>query len=329
MNKTINGLISSKSAAPCLFYPVVKEMGLSLMDVLTDGKKQKDVLLEIADKYPVSAVIRMTELWCEAKAFGMDCKIDDADFPKLGTVLYPDIAALECAVVPSPLNDTLFPLIEAVRLAVPCMKKPLIVGATGPYTLGSVLNGSEEFMVNCMTEPDIVHAFLEKTTSFLIAYVLEYKKAGASGIILAEPSIAMISPDMADDLSHRYIERIISEVQDDAFSVIYHNCGAVNPHVTSIVKLSAHAFHFGSDVDLAIALDGLSSDRIVMGNIDPQRFLAESPEQIEAETRALLSRYAQYSNYVSSTGCDLSPSARIDSISRFCVTVKQWEGKDG
>jgi uroporphyrinogen decarboxylase len=328
MNKTINGLISSKSAAPCLFYPVVKEMGLSLKDVLTDGKKQKDVLLEIADKYPVSAVIRMTELWCEAKAFGMACMIGDADFPKLGTALYPDIAALESAVVPSPLNDTHSPLIEAVRLAVPCMNKPLIVGATGPYTLGSVLNGTEEFMMNSMMEPDIVHAFLDKITSFLIAYVLEYKKAGASGIILAEPSIAMISPDMAEDLSNRYIERIISEVQDDMFSVIYHNCGAVNSHVKSITKLSAQAFHFGSDVDLTLALDGLSSDRIVMGNIDPRHFLAESPEQIEAETRALLARYSQYSNYVSSTGCDLSPSARIDSISRFCVTVKQWEGKD-
>lgn len=321
MNKTINALISSRRAAPCLFYPVVKEMGLPLKDVLTDGKKQKDVLLRIAEQYPVSAVIRMTELWSEAKAFGMDCMIDDADFPKLGIALYPDIAALESAVVPSPLNATHLPLIEAVKLAVPCMKKPLIVGATGPYTLGSVLNGSEEFMINGMMEPDIVHRFLEKITSFLIAYLLEYKKAGASGIILAEPSIAMISPDMAEDLSNRYVERIISEVQDDMFSVIYHNCGAVNPHVKSITKLSAHAFHFGSDVDLTIALDGLSSGRIVMGNIDPRCFLAESPEQIESETRSLLARYAHYGNYVSSTGCDLSPNARIDSISRFCATA--------
>lgn len=320
-HKMINELISSKCAAPCLFYPVAKKMGTPLCDVLTDGKKQKDVLVRIAEEYPVSAVIRMTELWCEAAAFGMNCTMDDADFPRLGMALYPDIAALESAATPSPVNNITLPLIEAVRLTVPCLKKPLIVGATGPYTLGSVLGGSEEFMMNCMMEPTIVHAFLEKITSFLIAYILEYKKAGASGVILAEPSVAMISPDMAEEFSNRYIEKIIFEIQDKVFPVIYHNCGAVNPHMKSIVKLSADAFHFGSDVDLKIALDVLSTGRIVMGNIDPRRFITDPPVQIEEETRGLLNRYAQFNNYVCSTGCDLPPSSRLDCVSRFCDII--------
>jgi uroporphyrinogen decarboxylase len=322
MNNTINDLVSSKGSAPCLFYPVAKEMGISIHAVLTDSKIQKDVLVRIAEEYPVSAVIRMTELWCEATSFGMNCSMDDADFPKLGTPLYTDIAALEAALVPPPINDTTSPLIEAVKLAIPCMKKkPLIIGATGPYTLGSVLNGSAEFMVNCMMEPGIVHAFLEKITSFLTAYALEYKKAGANGIILAEPSVAMISPDMTEEFSNRYIERFISEIQDDTFTVIYHNCGAVNSHMEAIAKLSAQAFHLGSDVDLKLALDVLPADRIIMGNIDPRRFLFETPSQIEAETRAMLIRYGKFRNYISSTGCDLSPSARLDSISRFCSTT--------
>jgi len=321
MNEMINELISGKCAAPCLFYPVAKEMSMPLSKVLTDGETQKNVLVKIAEEYPVSAVIRLTELWCEATAFGMSCTMDETDFPKLGTALYPDIAALESASVPAPVNDTTSPLIEAVRLAVPCLKKPLIVGATGPYTLGSVLGNSENFMMNCMMEPTIVHAFLEKITSFLIAYILEYKKAGASGVILAEPSIAMISPNMTEEFSNPYIEKIIAEVQDDTFSLIYHNCGAVNPHMKSIVKLSADAFHFGSEVDLKIPLDLLSTDRIVMGNIDPRQFMTESPAQIEKETRELLTKYTQFNNYVCSTGCDLSPCSRLDCVSIFCDTI--------
>ena len=321
MNRIISELVASKCAAPCLFYPVIKEMGLSVHDVLTDSRKQKDVLVRIAEQYPVSVVIRMTELWCEAVSFGMKCTMDEADFPQLGAALYADIAALESAVVPSPINDTTSPLIEAVKLASPCLNKPLIVGVTAPYTMGSVLNGSEEFMMNCMMDPSIVHAFLGKITSFLIAYVLEYKKAGANGVLLAEPSIAMISPEMTAEFSNRYIEMIISEVQDDAFPVIYHNCGAVNAHLKVITGLSADAFLFGSDVDLKIALDDLPDSRVVMGNIDPRRFIAATPEQIEEETRALLNRYAQFSNYICSTGCDLSPSARLDSVSRFCSTI--------
>jgi hypothetical protein len=62
MNNTFNDLVSSKGSAPCLFYPVAKEMGISIHTVLTDSKIQKDVLVRIAEEYPVSAVIRMTEL---------------------------------------------------------------------------------------------------------------------------------------------------------------------------------------------------------------------------------------------------------------------------
>ena len=321
MNNVIKNLMSAKGAAPCLFYPVAKEMGIPLQEVLSDSRKQTDVLLRIADAWPVSAVIRMTELWCEAAAFGMPCTMDDMDFHKLGAAVYSDSASLQSAVVPAPVNNTTAPLIEAVRLAAPQLNKPLIVGITGPYTLGSVLNGAGEFMMNAMMEPDVTHAFLEKITAFLIDYALEYKKAGANGVIMAEPSVAMISPDMVEDLSNPYIEKIISAVQDDSFSVIYHNCGAVNSHLKAIATLSAHAFHFGSDVDLNLALHVVASDRLVMGNLDPRRFLTATPDDIEAETRALLTQYAAFENYVCSTGCDLSPSAQLDCVSRFCNTA--------
>ena len=42
---------------------------------------------------------------------------------------------------------------------------------------------------------------------------------------MAEPLTGMLSPNLAEEFSHPYVERIVDAVQDDSFAVIYHNCG--------------------------------------------------------------------------------------------------------
>lgn len=301
-------------AVPCLFYPIAKRMGISLSELLTNSALQKEALIKLSTDYPIGAVIRMTELWAEAASFGMSVSFLSGDFPRLKESLYTDVEELETAVIPQAVNETTKPLIEAAALAVSELEMPLIVGVTAPYTLGAVLNGSEDFMINCMTEPKIVHSFLERLTDFLIAYCLEYKKVGVYAILLAEPSIAMISPAMAEEFSNCYIERLISALQDENFHIIYHNCGAVNEHLSTISKLSADGFHFGSDVDLSLALDAIPKDRMVMGNIDPRLFLSPDTAKLTAAAKSLMEKCRGYDNFILSTGCDLPPHATPQAI---------------
>ena len=317
MNYIFEQIKNETNPIPCLFYPMAKKMNFSIHDVLTDGKKQAQVLIEISKSYPVSAVIRMTELWCEAAAFGMECNIAENGFPKLGIPLFTGIDEFADVSIPQVVNDITSPLIEAVELAAPHMDKPLIVGVTGPYTLASVLNGSENFMINCMTEPYDVHMFLENMTNFLIAYISAYKAAGASAVILAEPSIAMISPAMTGEFSNKYIQNIISKTQDESFSIIYHNCGAVNSHIDTILELDADGFHFGSEVNLDYVLKKIGDDKLVMGNIDPRLFISDNRTVIEKTTTNLLDKYSVYDNWRLSTGCDLAPNVFPGNIEIF------------
>lgn len=53
---------------PCLFYPVIRELGLDVQEVLKNEEKQAMVLEQTAKLYSVSAVVRMAELWCEGAA---------------------------------------------------------------------------------------------------------------------------------------------------------------------------------------------------------------------------------------------------------------------
>lgn len=317
MNRLLSQLESGPRAIPCFFYPAARAKDISLVRVLSDGPLQKELLAGISENHSVGAVVRMTELWCEAAAFGMRCTVSEHDFPSLAEPVFADVDSLARASMPQVENTVTEPLIEAVRLAAPSLNRPLIVGVTGPYTLASVLNGSENFMMACVQQGAAAKDFLDKLSDFLIEYVSAYKASGASAVILAEPSASMISPKMMDKFSNKYVQKIIEATQDDKFSIIYHNCGSVNKHLEVISKLGADAFHFGGEVDLSLALDLIADDRLVMGNLDPRLFIQSSPEEIERLTGDLMDKYAGFKNWRLSTGCDLSPDSSLELIDTF------------
>jgi hypothetical protein len=87
MNNTVKELCSGNRAAPCLFYPVAKGIGMSVQGVLTASKKRQEVLVGIVEEHAVSAVIVLAALWGEAAAFGMRCTMGDADSPTPGPAL--------------------------------------------------------------------------------------------------------------------------------------------------------------------------------------------------------------------------------------------------
>lgn len=158
---------------------------------------------------------------------------------------------------------------------------------------------------------------MQKLCDFLIAYAKAYKQAGANGIMIAEPTTSMISPAMMSEFSNQYISRIIDTVQDDSFAVIYHNCGAVNPHLQTIAELQAAAFHFGSEVDLTRARTYIASDVPIMGNLDPRLMLHATPESISASMQTMKETYRNLENWILSTGCDLSPKVSEENLTAF------------
>lgn len=303
-------------AVPCLFYPAVAATGLPIKEVLFDADKQAAILVAIAERYPTGAVVRMSELWCEAAACGAPCSFGECDFPAItGTVA--DAEALGDFVFPDPVNDITLPMINALALAAPEAGKPIFAGATGPFTLGTVLAGSEDFLVAAISEPEAVTPFLDRATEFLGEYILRYKDAGAAGVLLAEPSIAMIAPDMAEELSNTFVRRIVDKVQDDDFAVIYHNCGDVAAHLGGIARLGARGYHFGDAFLLEAALAAMPRDALVFGNIHPVRFATLKEHTMEAAARDLRQRYSAHANFVPSSGCDLGPGVVESMLDAF------------
>ena len=91
--------------------------------------------------------------------------------------------------------------VEGIRLAAERITdKPVLAGMIGPYSLAGRLMDVTEIMYLCYDEPETVHKVLSKATAYLIEYAKAFKAAGASGIMMAEPLVGIMSPTMADEI---------------------------------------------------------------------------------------------------------------------------------
>ena len=183
-------------------------------------------------------------------------------------------------------------------------------------------------MMQIMLEPELVHILLEKTTKFLIEYAKAFKEHGAHGIIIAEPVAGLLSPDLCDEFSSKYVKKIVDNVQDDNFIVILHNCGNTENLVSSMLSTGSKLYHFGNVVDLAAILTQVPSNIIVSGNIDPATiFRNGTSDDVRTETMRLLEKTSNYNNFIISSGCDIPPETPMENIDAFFEIVRKYNSR--
>lgn len=316
-----------KKAMPILSFPAVSLMGISVKELISSSDLQAKAMKTIADRVPSLASVSLMDLSLEAEAFGSQIKVSEDEVPTvIGSIVnseedannlaVPDVHSARCKIY-----------IEAIEKACSLIQdRPVFAGVIGPFSLAGRLMDVSEAMMNCYDEPDMVHITLKKVTEFLIKYINEYKKAGANGVVMAEPLAGMLSPMLADEFSSVYVKEIAQAVQSDDFIVIYHNCGDNALYmIDSILSTGCDAYHFGDSIKMAEMMPHIPENTIAMGNISPSKqFNAGSAESIKADTKALLEECSTYPNFVISSGCDIPPQSSWANIDAFFEAVDEF-----
>ena len=185
-----------------------------------------------------------------------------------------------------------------------------------------------EMMTFVLMEPDAAHQLLDKSKEFLKEYALGFKKAGANGIVLAEPAAGLLSAEMCHMFSSLYVKEIVDYVQDDSFMVILHNCGNTNEQVETMVSTGAMGLHFGDAVDMMDVLPQVPESVLALGNISPSHvFLNGSPSVMRKEVLSLLEKTSSYNNFVLSSGCDVPPGVPVENIEAFYQALEEFNGR--
>ena len=321
MKKWVADLISSDTrvALPIMTHPGIAMIGKQVYDAVTDGRVHFEAIKAVNEAYPLSvAATVIMDLTVEAEAFGCEISFPKNEVPSVVGRLVSDYASVEALQVPDVTAGRVPQYLLANKLAVENIDKPVLAGAIGPFSLAGRLFDMTEIMMACYVEPDTIQLLLRKCTDFIKKYILELKKVGANGVVLAEPAAGLLSNEDCERFSSVYIKEIVDAVQDENFLVVLHNCGNTGHCTPAMVMTGAWALHFGNKIDMVKALEDSPADVAVMGNLDPVAlFKMATPEEMSAATTELLERTKNYKNFVLSSGCDTPPEVPEANIKAF------------
>lgn len=319
-----------KKGVPVLSFPCTQLMGITVKELISSSELQAKGMKAVADRTDAAAAVSMMDLSVEAETFGAQIHVSDDEVPTVVGAILEDAECMEdLADMKQPkVGDGRTGLyIDAIGEAVKLITdRPVLAGIIGPFSLAGRLMDMTNIMVNCYEEPEMVHAVLERATDFLIEYAKGYKAVGAHGIVMAEPAAGLLSPDLNGEFSVPYVKRLIDEVQDDEFIVIYHNCGpAVDKMIPELLETGAAGYHFGNAINMIDILPQMPADVLVMGNVDPvAQFRNGTVESIKADTKRIMDECCSYPNFVISSGCDIPPVSPWENIDAFFAAVGEF-----
>ena len=329
MKQWVKDLLESptKKGMPVLSFPSIQMMGITVKELIMSSDLQAEGMKRVAERTDAAASVSMMDLSLEAECFGSTIRFSEDEVPTvIGSVVSTEEEAQALQVPPIGAGRTSI-YIEAIEKAVKLIEdRPIFAGVIGPFSLAGRLMDVSEAMAYCYDEPDMVHIVLEKVTQFIINYILEYKRVGANGVMIAEPLAGLLSPALAEEFSSVYMKKIVDAVQDDEFIVIYHNCGNYTiQQIDSILSIGTPIVHFGNAIDMAEMMKHIPPHIVAGGNVDPvSQFRNGTPQSMKAATKELMEVCCQYPNFLISSGCDIPPLAKWENIDAFFEAVQEF-----
>ena len=317
------------SAIPIMTYPGLALTGQRVIDVVRSGRNQATVIAALAERYPAAAAVAFMDLSVEAEAFGANIVFAEHEVPTVTGRIVEDAASAAALAVPAVGASRTGEYLDGLARAVGAVNdRPVFGSCIGPFSLAGRLLDVNEALIMTLTEPDLLHAVLEKCTEFLLAYAAAIRAAGADGMVMAEPLAGLLSPAACDAFSTTYVRRVVEAVRGEAFAYVLHNCGNTTGLVDSMASTGADALHFGNAITMADNIAKVPPDMLACGNLDPAAvLLAGTPEEVEAATLALLEAMRPWPNFVLSSGCDIPPGTPLANLDRFFAALARFNGE--
>jgi uroporphyrinogen decarboxylase len=313
-------------AVPIGVYAGLELIGATVYEAVTDATVQAKALLALQERFQPGFLITAMDLSAEAEAFGCKIQMPEDEIPTVLGRLVSTIEQARDLRVPHAGDMRTAVHLETARQLAATQTAPVLGGCIGPFSLTGRLFGVSEALEATILEPNTINILLEKTTSFLIDYVLAFRAAGAAGVIMAEPVAGLLSPRGLGKFSAPFVKKIVDAVQTPAFTLILHNCGAKINHLSKILESGAEIYHFGEPMDMSQALQLVDGNVILGGNLDPfSVFFQGTREHVSEKTTELLTAVGTYKNFFLSSGCDLPPHVPLENLAAFFSAAANFQ----
>jgi uroporphyrinogen decarboxylase len=315
-------------------YRAVRARAGDFLTLCKTPELAAEVTLQPVDILGVDAAILFSDILVIPEAMGMELRFVEGEGPLFPAPLR-SRADVERLGDPDPEVELAY-VCDAIRL----IRKELagrvpLIGFTGaPWTLATYMvegGGSKNFaVVKAMlyTEPDVLHALLDRVAAAVSRYLAAQVAAGAQALqifdtwggILAEPEFL--------EFSLAYIRRIVEEVprvtpEGKPVPVIVFVKGG-GQWLKAIADTGCDVVGLDWTVDPARARREVGTQVALQGNLDPCTLYAP-PAAIARRTRRMLDAFGAAPGHIVNLGHGILPDIPVDHARAF-IRAAQGEG---
>lgn len=302
---------------PQMFYATSQIVGITFEEAMNDAEKMAEALLAGYRTFGYDGVYADWESFTLiTELFGCETYFKPGTIPMVSSSVIHDQNDLDRIRSIDPEQDGRLPVhlktIEILRRELH-EDAPIFTRAVSPFTLASLLRGTDNFLRDIIRNPEFVHDIIEKLVPFVESFIKLKIEKGASIIVIVDPiaSGSLISRQMFMDFSFPYIKDLVKNIVERGAIPSLHICGDSSSLIDLMVKTNAKILELDHPVDLVKIKKG--KNICVQGNINPSDLITKKPEQIFEESKKLIKNVGNR-GFILSTGCDVPYTASLMNI---------------
>jgi MtaA/CmuA family methyltransferase len=307
--------------------------GYRIGDLNYNGKKMAEARRISQEKYGYDGCVIDFDTAVLAEAVGakvifrdLDPAAVDEEHPVLKDLR--DVYDLE---IPDPLKAGRLPVwLEATRtLADAIGDHVFIMGRAdqGPFTLASQLRGTQQFMMDLLTEdPKLIADVLDYCRKVITAFAKAQKDAGAHATSIGD---ALASPNLIDPYLYRAFalepeKQLTQEVQDYGIPFSIHICGKTNDIIADMGTTGAKILEVDWQLDMSRARELVPASTILMGNINPSfPLVLGTPDDVDKAVKELVEKTKGQGLFISS-GCAMGRNTPPENFRALIAAARKY-----
>lgn len=241
-----------------------------------------------------------------------------------------DLREIEDLKLPDPEKDGRLPewLETSQRLMEMIGDHVFIMGRAdqGPFSLLSLLRGTQEFMMDLLTEDeDVIVRALEWATEAHIRFAkAQLKVAHGSSMGDAYASPELISPDMYRTFALPCEKKTVEALKAAQKPYSIHICGDTTGIIRDMGTAGANILEIDWKISMEYARSMVPESTVLMGNINPSDPMClGTPEQVEKQAKEII-RSTRGKGIILSSGCALGANTKPENVKALVNAAEKY-----
>lgn len=311
----LQAILQGKEVDRLLVSPLIlnfasKSLDLTVRDFCTNGKNMGNANIACFKKYRHDIVYIFSTTSTLAEAMGTRMYFPEDDSPQVEIPLIQTREDLKKLRPVNPEKDGRLPVyLEAIKRCVDAIGNDVfivpVIGA--PFTTSAALRGTEVFIKELYTDPELVHTLMSVTTQSVKNLIDAYVKAGGVPVTVEPVATgSMISERHFREFVLPYLKEVYTHIHSYNLPGVLHICGKISRVIQCMAESGADILSI-DNIDLLEAKELVGEKVCLMGNVSPaDGMLKGNPEIITAMVKDCVAKAANNpKGYVVATGCEV------------------------